>query len=118
MDAELRPVLREHKLMPRAREPSEAFRAVALTTGIGSGLGAGLGRWSAGGQGWSRSTPSVWRGPLAITPTGTAPAGAGLAASRQFGLANQTDVFVVDNTESAQVIGVQSAGVWQGPLRI
>jgi hypothetical protein len=49
----------------------------------------------------------------AITPTGTAPAGAHLATSAQFGIANETDVFVVESGGSTQVSWVQSV-VWQG----
>ncbi|HEX4540133.1 MAG TPA: hypothetical protein VH112_07780, partial [Acidimicrobiales bacterium] len=59
-----------------------------------------------------------WHGPLAISPTGLAPAGAGLAASNQFGISNQTDVFVVGNTGATQVYSVQSGAAWQGPLQL
>jgi hypothetical protein len=59
----------------------------------------------------------AWHAPLAITPSGNAPKGAHLAASNQFGIGNQTDVFVVDNTGFTQVSWVQT-GAWQGPLRI
>src|SRR5439155_21784172 len=57
-----------------------------------------------------------WNGPLAISPPGLAPPGAHLAVSNQFGLPNQTDVFVVDNNGTAQVLWVQRAGNWNGPL--
>jgi hypothetical protein len=57
-----------------------------------------------------------WSGPLAISPTGLALAGAGLAASPQFGVPNQTDVFVVDTTGATQVVWVQGGGAWNGPL--
>ncbi|HZD65929.1 MAG TPA: glycoside hydrolase family 3 N-terminal domain-containing protein, partial [Acidimicrobiales bacterium] len=59
-----------------------------------------------------------WRGPLAITPPGTAPAGAGLAAANQAGLPDQTDVFAVDSAGATRVSWVQGAGGWQGPLAI
>jgi hypothetical protein len=40
-----------------------------------------------------------------------------VAASRQFGSADQTDVFVVDNTYGLNVFWVDSAGKWKGPVR-
>ena len=57
-----------------------------------------------------------WNGPLAISPPGLAPPGAHLAVSNQFGLPNQTDVFVVDNNGASDVLWVQGAGNWNGPL--
>ncbi len=57
----------------------------------------------------------AWNGPLGISPTGLAPAGTALAASNQFGIPNQTDVFVVDNTGATDVVWVQSGGPWFGP---
>jgi hypothetical protein len=75
-----------------------------------------------GGDGASRVSwvqdAAAWQGPAPITPTNTAPAGAALAASRQFGIGNQTDVFVVDNTGATRVSWVQSSGSWNGPLGI
>ncbi len=59
-----------------------------------------------------------WTGPLAIAPSGSAPAGAGVAASNQFGIPNQTDVFVVGNDGATRVSWVQGAGKWAGPLSI
>jgi hypothetical protein len=59
-----------------------------------------------------------WQGPLRIGPNGKAPSGAGLAASNQFGIPNQTDVWVVDKTGTLEVVWVESAGTWQGPLEI
>jgi hypothetical protein len=59
-----------------------------------------------------------WLGPLGIGPTGLAPAGAPLSASNQFGLPNQTDLFVVDKSGTRRVVWVQGGGVWQGPLSI
>jgi hypothetical protein len=38
-----------------------------------------------------------WSGPQPISPANSAPPGAGLAASPRYGVANQTDVFVVGN---------------------
>jgi hypothetical protein len=60
----------------------------------------------------------VWQGPLSITPTSTGPAGAALASSPQFGVPNQTDVFVVDSTGAIRVSWVDGAGSWNGPLGI
>jgi hypothetical protein len=59
-----------------------------------------------------------WHGPSAIGPTGRAPAGAQLVVSPQFGVSNQTDVFVVANNGATEVLWVQGAGRWNGPLSI
>jgi head-tail adaptor len=59
-----------------------------------------------------------WAGPLQITDTGFAPAGSGVAVSRQFGISDQTDVFVVANTGALTVSWVDGGGVWGGPLHI
>jgi hypothetical protein len=59
-----------------------------------------------------------WNGPLGITPGGTAPAGAALGVSNQFGIPNQTDVFVVASTGATDVSWVAGAGNWNGPLGI
>src|SRR5207302_683601 len=56
-----------------------------------------------------------WHGPLAISPAGLAPPGAGVAASPQFGVANQTDVFAVADNGSTAVMWVHGAGTWSGP---
>ena len=66
--------------------------------------------WVAGGGNWG--------GPLAIGPGGLAPAGARLAASNQFGLPNQTDVFVFDNSGATDVMWVVGGGNWGGPMAI
>jgi hypothetical protein len=59
-----------------------------------------------------------WNGPLSISLPGLAPAGAHLAASPQFGVPNQTDVFVVDANGALRVTWVQGAGTWNGPATI
>jgi hypothetical protein len=59
-----------------------------------------------------------WHGPLAVSPGGLAPPGAGVAASPQFGVANQTDVFVVGNDGTTQVVWVKGQGAWNLPLAI
>jgi hypothetical protein len=60
----------------------------------------------------------TWHGPLPITGTGTSTPGAGLAVSNQFGVPNQTDVWVVDNNKAINVSWVEGDGTWQGPLPI
>ncbi len=59
-----------------------------------------------------------WNGPMPITPANTAPPGAGLAGSPQYGVNNQTDVFVVANSGATDVSWVAGAGNWQGPLAL
>jgi hypothetical protein len=66
--------------------------------------------WVDGGGGW--------KGPLGISPAGMAPAGAGLAASPQFGVADQTDVFAVAEDAVPEVLSVHGAGRWGGPVVI
>jgi hypothetical protein len=60
----------------------------------------------------------VWHGPLGITPPSTAPPGTALAAGPQFGVAQQTDVFVVNGGQTIDVSWVQGAGAWKGPVAI
>src|SRR5207302_4393398 len=60
----------------------------------------------------------TFHGPLAISAPGVAPPGAHLATSQQFGVPNQTDVFVVDNNGATQVLWVDGGGRWGGPLAI
>ncbi|HEY1633234.1 MAG TPA: hypothetical protein VGF64_00635, partial [Acidimicrobiales bacterium] len=59
-----------------------------------------------------------WEGPMAISSPNLAPAGAHLATSPQFGVANQTDVFVVDINGALRVTWVQGAGSWSGHMAI
>jgi hypothetical protein len=68
---------------------------------------------------WVQGAPGApWHGPLQIGPSGFAPAGAALTSSQQFGIPNQTDVWVVANNGAVDVFWVQGAGVWNGPLQI
>jgi hypothetical protein len=60
----------------------------------------------------------AWGGPVPIGVKNTAPPGAPLAASRQFGAPNQTDVFFVDNSGQLNVFWVQDTGGWGGPVPI
>ncbi len=44
--------------------------------------------------------------------------GVALASSQQFGISNQTDVFVVAEKGTMDVSWVEGAGTWKGPLQI
>jgi hypothetical protein len=59
-----------------------------------------------------------WNGPEKIGAKGFVPANGNLAACRQFGATDQTDVFVVDNSGQLNVFWVNDAGAWNGPLAI
>ncbi|MBG1252128.1 hypothetical protein [Burkholderia pseudomallei] len=59
-----------------------------------------------------------WNGPVSISPTNLFPAGAAVAASNQFGIPNQTDVFAADSDGVLHVAWVVSAGNWNGPISI
>lgn len=56
--------------------------------------------------------------PVLISAKDFAPGGAPLAASQRFGVANQTDVFLVDNDGQLNVFSVQGRGNWSGPVKI
>lgn len=58
----------------------------------------------------------AWHGPVAIGPVSNAPAQTSLAASQQFGIGNQTDVFLIDTNGNLDVFWVNAAGPWNGPL--
>jgi predicted Fe-Mo cluster-binding NifX family protein len=60
---------------------------------------------------------SVWQGPVAITPPGIAPKGAGVATSHQVDN-HQLDVFFVGEDGGLYVSWVIDGGTWQGPVRI
>lgn len=60
----------------------------------------------------------AWQGPGRIGPCGRFPPGAPVAASNQFGIANQTDVFAVDREGALNVAWVVGDGAWNGPVRI
>jgi len=53
---------------------------------------------------------------VGIGGAGNAAGGAGLAASQQFGIGNQTDIFLIDENGDLDVFWVNSAGPWNGPL--
>nr|WP_256253643.1 hypothetical protein [Burkholderia ubonensis] len=59
-----------------------------------------------------------WNGPAPISPPGLFPPGAAVAASNQFGLSDQTDVFAVDGNGTLHVAWVNGAGGWNGPAPI
>jgi len=67
--------------------------------------------WIQGAGKWSKQ-------PALISPNDFAPGGAPLAASQRFGVANQTDVFLVDNDEQLNVFSVQGTGDWSKPVKI
>jgi CubicO group peptidase (beta-lactamase class C family) len=58
---------------------------------------------------WSRTT---------ITPQGFAPPGAAIAAAREFGTTDRTNVFVVDTTGRLNVASAQGSGAFTTPERI
>ncbi|MET5116162.1 hypothetical protein AAHH79_38905, partial [Burkholderia pseudomallei] len=53
-----------------------------------------------------------------ISAAGLFPAGAAIAASNQFGIPNQTDVFDVIDSGALNVAWVVSAERWNGPIPI
>jgi len=57
----------------------------------------------------------AWGGPGAIGKAGLFKPGAGVAASNQFGIDNQTDLFAVDLHGTLNVAWVVAAGAWGGP---
>jgi len=59
-----------------------------------------------------------WTGPTAIGPKGIFPQDAHIAVSQQFGVANQTGVFVVDNNGELNVFSVVGAGNWSQGVKI
>ncbi|VWB44814.1 hypothetical protein BUB20358_02004 [Burkholderia ubonensis] len=59
-----------------------------------------------------------WNGPAPISPPGLFPPGAAVAASNQFGISDQTDVFAVDGNGILHVAWVNGAGGWNGPVPI
>jgi hypothetical protein len=61
---------------------------------------------------------STWQGPNVISPNGTYPPGAAVAASNQFGVANQTDVFAVNDSGALTVSWIVVGSTWQGPSAI
>jgi hypothetical protein len=54
-------------------------------------------------------------GACVIGPSAATEARAGVAASQQFGIANQTDVFVVDKWGRLAVHWIEGGGAWKGP---
>jgi hypothetical protein len=105
---------------PMSITPAGSFPAGApLSASNQFGLPSQTDVFGVGGDGGSRVSwvagGGSWGGPMQITPSGTAPAGAPLAASNQFGLSDQTDVFVVGNDGGSRVSWVDGGGPWQGP---
>ena len=67
---------------------------------------------------FSANSAGKWTGPSTISPKDFAPSGAEIAVSQHFGVADQTDVFVVDNHGQVNVFSVNGAGHWTGPQPI
>jgi hypothetical protein len=67
--------------------------------------------WVQGAGKWSAQ-------PALISAKDFAPQGAPLAAAQRFGVANQTDVFLVDNDGQLNVFSVQGTGNWGEPVKI
>jgi hypothetical protein len=57
----------------------------------------------------------AWAGPVGKGPAGRFPPGAPLAASPQFGVSNQTDVFAIGNDGLLNIFWVTD-GAWRGPV--
>jgi len=56
-----------------------------------------------------------WQGPLKIGTTAEFPGGSPIAVSQQFGLSNQTNLFLVDNDGDLVTFTLDSPGAWEGP---
>ena len=67
--------------------------------------------WVQGAGRWSEQ-------PAPISAKDFAPGGAPVAASQRFGVANRTEVFLVDNDGQLNVFSVQGTGNWSGPAKI
>ena len=59
-----------------------------------------------------------WQGPQTISAANFAPQGAVIATSQQFGIDNQTDVFLVGSNGQLVVFYINGRGSWQGPHAI
>jgi hypothetical protein len=59
-----------------------------------------------------------WNGPAGIGAAGLFPPGAALAASPQYGVDNQTDVFAIGSNGQLYVAWVGPDGGWNGPVGI
>ncbi len=65
---------------------------------------------------WWVNGGGTWQGPVAVGEGPVkAAAGAAVATSQQFGVADQTDVFVIDADGMLNVWWVNGGGIWQGP---
>jgi hypothetical protein len=59
-----------------------------------------------------------WNNPYPIGAAGVFPPGAAVAASPQYGVPDQTDVFAVGNADQLTVTWVGKDGQWKGPATI
>jgi hypothetical protein len=57
----------------------------------------------------------AWSGPTEVSALGLFDRGARVAASQQFGVEAQTDVFAIDKTGRLNVFWIGSSGGWNGP---
>ena len=115
---------------------TSAWRSYAFVGGPGAGLSSSMGSvashaqqgltqtdvfsvtsggglqvaWADGGGGW--------QGPAPIGPAGRFAPYASLAASPQFGVTNQTDVFAIDTGGALNVAYVDGGAAWAAPIRI
>ncbi|MFC5567071.1 hypothetical protein ACFPOC_11705 [Rubellimicrobium aerolatum] len=64
------------------------------------------------------SGAGAWNGPAPIGPAGQFPPGTGVAASPQYGVPDQTDVFAIDTNGQLHVAWVSGVGAWNGPAPI
>jgi hypothetical protein len=60
----------------------------------------------------------AWNGPQKIGTSGFAKPGSYIATSQQFGVTDQTDVFLVDTNGQLNVFTGNQAGAWSGPAKI
>jgi len=76
---------------------------------------------------FSVDSSGQWSGPVTVGPQNVAPSGAPLAASQQFGVPNQTDVFVMNQTGNQNgasgqgwptVIWSTGPNQWNGPKEL
>jgi outer membrane protein assembly factor BamB len=106
------------KISPAGTAPAGAHVAASNQFGLPNQTDV----FTVGSDGATRvswvGSSGIWGGPRAITPAGTSPAGGGVAASNQFGLPNQTDVFSVGSDGATRVSWVPGGGAWGGPMPI
>ena len=105
---------------PASLAPSGA--ALAATQGFGTSNQTDVFLVDKHGQlnVFSVSNGGQWSDPVTISPSASAPAGADVVASPQFGVANQTDLFFISGTGSTgqgwpTVLWDKGSDQWKGP---